>query len=478
MEKKNNQNIVVKATIWYTISNILLKSVSLFTAPIFTRLLDPADYGIATNFLSWTNIISCVTGLGLTTAVMRGKIEYKNEFYPFLSSLQFLGMSFTLLCSIIMLSTSRFWEGVTKLDSVCIGIMLIYLLFYQSLEYAQTKYRFDYEYKKCVAISVANAFGNVILSIILVLALPNQKYLGRILGQAVPYIIIGGYFAIRFFIKGKTLFSKRYWAYAIRLGIPVIPHSLAMIILAQVDRVMIVNFIGESEAGIYSFGYSYSILLSVITNAINYAVQPQMYDALNNRDDKRLRILTDQIMMGVFFLVCIQIVLAPEALMLLGTKEYFDARWVVFPVVIGTMLQFVYQNFSVVEIYYNKTICMSIGSIGAAIVNYFLNTIFIPKNGYIAAAYTTLVSYGLLMIFHYIMSCVVAKRKVYNIFILLKYPLLTLVVGMIINFFYDFPWFYRYIFAGLIVSAIVIFKYKELSKLCEYSNIILRKKNE
>lgn len=462
MEKKNNQNIVVKATMWYTISNILLKSVSLFTAPIFTRLLEPADYGIATNFLSWTNIISCVTGLGLTTAVMRGKIEYKNEFYPFLSSLQFLGMSFTLFCSIIMLLSIRFWESVTKLDSVCISVMLIYLLFYQSLEFAQTQYRFDYEYKKCVAISVINAFGNVILSIILVLALPNQKYLGRILGQAVPYVIIGFYFAIQFLVKGRTLFDKRYWNYAVRLGIPIIPHGLAMIILAQVDRVMIINYIGESEAGIYSFGYSYSILLSVITNAINNAVQPQMYDALKDRDDKRLSMLTNRIMMGVFFLACVQIVLAPDALMLLGTKEYFDARWVVFPVVIGTMLQFVYQNFSVVEIYYNKTICMSIGSIGAAIVNYFLNTIFIPKNGYIAAAYTTLVSYGLLMIFHYIMSCIVAKRKVFNISILFKYPLLAFGVGLITNHFYDYPRFYRYTFVGLVLFFVLIFKHKEL----------------
>lgn len=476
--EKNNQNIVFKATLWYTISNILLKSVSLFTAPIFTRLLNPADYGIASNFMSWTNIISCVTGLGLTTAAMRGKIEYKNEYYPFLSSLQFLGMSFTLFCSIIILITIGFWENLTKLDGICIGVMLIYLMFFQSLEYAQTNYRFDYEYKKCVAISVINAFGNVALSIILVLALPNQKYLGRILGQAVPYIMIGCYFAIRFFIKGKTLFDKRYWSYAVKLGIPIIPHGLAMIILGQVDRVMIVNYIGESEAGIYSFGYSYSILLSVITNAINNAVQPQMYDALKDRNDKSLRILTDQIMMGVFFLVCIQIGLAPDVLMILGTKEYFDARWVAFPVIIGTMFQFVYQNLSVVEIYYNKTIYMSIGSIGAAIFNYFLNTIFIPKNGYIAAAYTTLISYGLLMVFHYIMSCIVAGRRVYNISVLVKYPLLAFGVGLIMNYIYNFPRFYRYILVGFVASLFLIFKHKELKRWIIYSQILLNRKNK
>ena len=34
-----------------------------------------------------------------------------------------------------------------------------------------------------------------------------------------------------------------------------IPHALAMIALAQIDRIMIVKMVGDREAGIYSFGY-------------------------------------------------------------------------------------------------------------------------------------------------------------------------------------------------------------------------------
>ena len=64
---------VAKATLWYTISNILLRGVSLITAPIFTRMLSTSDYGIASNFTSWVSIILCFTTLSLPTAALRGR---------------------------------------------------------------------------------------------------------------------------------------------------------------------------------------------------------------------------------------------------------------------------------------------------------------------------------------------------------------------------------------------------------------------
>ena len=41
----NNRNML-KAGVVYTFANIFLKSVSIITAPIFTRLLTTSDYGV------------------------------------------------------------------------------------------------------------------------------------------------------------------------------------------------------------------------------------------------------------------------------------------------------------------------------------------------------------------------------------------------------------------------------------------------
>jgi O-antigen/teichoic acid export membrane protein len=54
------------------------------------------------------------------------------------------------------------------------------------------------------------------------------------------------------------------------------------------------------------------------------------------------------------------------------------------------------------------------GTIIAAILNIGLNIIFIPKFGFIAAAYTTMVCYFVNMFLHYFITRAVLKVKLYD----------------------------------------------------------------
>ena len=54
---------------------------------------------------------------------------------------------------------------------------------------------------------------------------------------------------------------------------------------------------------------------------------------------------------------------------------------------------FLYNLYSIVEFYYEKTKPVMICSTISAVLNIVLNYIFIPKFGFIAAAYTTLACY-------------------------------------------------------------------------------------
>lgn len=61
---------------------------------------------------------------------------------------------------------------------------------------------------------------------------------------------------------------------------------------------------------------------------------------------------------------------------------------------------FLYTLPSSIEYYYKKTVLIAIGTLGAAAVNIALNAYFIPRFGYIAAAYTTVVCYLLYYAIH------------------------------------------------------------------------------
>ena len=92
--------------------------------------------------------------------------------------------------------------------------------------------------------------------------------------------------------------------------------------------------------------------------------------------------------------------ITPEILFIMGGKSYQEAIYVMPPVAFGCVCQFLYTMFVNIEQFEKKTVGMAFASVSAAVVNYALNRLFIPRYGYIAAAYTTLVSFLWLLLVH------------------------------------------------------------------------------
>lgn len=477
MSNKESKGKVVKAATWYTISNVALRAISIITAPIFTRLLTTSDYGIASNFNTWCTIVSCVTGLGLTTGIIRGKIEFKDDFKKYLASVQFLSIIFSgciFLLSIPFLDKLSDWM---VLDKFLVVFMFIYLLFQPSVSYAQINFRFEYKYRENILITVINSIGTVACSIALILMWTEYKYIGRCIGSIIPMIIIGIYFLMKILREGHCFYNKKYWKYALKISLPMIPHALAMQVLGQIDRIMIIRMCGESEAGIYSFGYSYAIMVALLTNALNEAIQPTLYEWLEEKEASKVEKLTTQICFGLI-IVCVGLIgVGPEVLRILGTQDFFDGRWVVYPVVIGSLFQYMYQNYACVETYYKRTSIIAIGSVVAAVVNAALNAIFIPHFGYLAAGYTTMAGYLFLLIFHFWGARYVCKDKIFNGKITIVIILIAIVSGLLCNLLYLTPVVVRYAVLVLCIGLILLILKKRIINLLEGFMAMRGKKN-
>lgn len=72
------------------------------------------------------------------------------------------------------------------------------------------------------------------------------------------------------------------------------------------------------------------------------------------------------------------------------------------PVALSVYFMFLYPLFGNIEMYYGKTkMVMMVSTIGA-ILNIVLNYVFIPKFGFVAAGYTTLICYIIYCVMHYL----------------------------------------------------------------------------
>ena len=107
--------------------------------------------------------------------------------------------------------------------------------------------------------------------------------------------------------------------------------------------------------------------------------------------------------------------IAPDFMIILAPESYLEAKNIIAPVILSIYFMFLYSFFVNIEIYNKKNKYMAISTFIAAVGNIVGNYVLIPVFGYKAAAYTTLFSYVLLMILHYIFLTYLFKLNIYTI---------------------------------------------------------------
>ena len=114
-----------------------------------------------------------------------------------------------------------------------------------------------------------------------------------------------------------------------------------------------------------------------------------------------IRKVATRLVILVAVLNCTLMLIAPECMSILGTKEYRQAVYAIAPVAASVFFMFLFNLFVGIEYYYEKTNLVVIATVIAVVFNIVMNLICIPKFGFIAAAYTTLAGYIIMALMHY-----------------------------------------------------------------------------
>lgn len=453
----DNNKKAIKSGVWYTVSNFLIRSIGFITTPVFTRLLTQEEFGVYNNYTSWLSILTIFVTLNLDSTLVSARFDYENKFDNYIISILSLS-SFITLTWIGMLNIfSAQVEIITGLNIVYINAMLLYLLFLPALNLFLARERYLFEYKYTVIVSLVVALGTALLSVLLVINMDN-KLKARIVGAITPTILLGIAFYVFFIKKGKKLdFSVL--KYAIPIALPYIPHLLSMTLLNSTDRIMIDRWCGSRETALYSLAYNCGMLVTLLMTSLNSAFAPWLGEKLHSNKIEEIKRFS-KIYISLFFVLAIGIMLvSPEVLLILGGKSYMDAIYVLAPVSMGCICQFLYTLFVNVEQFKKKTVKMAYASATAAIINLLLNYLFIPKFGYLAAAYTTLVGYLILLILHML---IVKKLDVGDIYDN-KYILVIVALGIVLTVFITMIYansYIRYTVILFYAISLLMFVYK------------------
>lgn len=412
VKKLKEAPVTVKASIAYTICNIIQKCLSFITVPLFTRLLTTDEYGQFSVYTAWQGIFAIFLTLNLPYgSFSKAMIAYEDKRNQYIASCETICMGLSLLFLMIYLPFQRIWSKYLELSTLLVLLLVFEILAQAGLSFWSGKKRFEFEYKSVVGATLLIAICAPLLAIILVLTM-NDRGTARIIGYAVVYIIIGGYFFIYNYMKSRKLFNIDMVKYALRFNLPLIVYYLSQVIFNQSDRLMIKRYIDTSSAGIYSVAYTLSMMLVFVLNAINNSYVPWFYIRLSKKDTKQNKQISLIIALIMFVLLMGVIWAAPEIIYVMAGQKYHDAIWVVPPVCISNMLLLYTQYCINIEFFFEDKKSLVFASILSAVSNIALNAVFIPKYGFIAAGYTTMFSYILFFVFNYIaMKSVLRKNN-------------------------------------------------------------------
>ena len=248
--KFRNSSVEVKASIAYTICNILQRSLSFITLPLFTRLLTTEQYGQGTVYSSWESLLTLVVTLNLAYgSFSTAMIKFENERGKYIAAINGLCTMLMICFMLVYLPFRNAWNRFLELPTFMVVFLVISILCNNALQLWYGKERFEYRYKKVVIVTLTISILSPVIALLLIMGVQEKGY-AKIIGMALCTIILGFICYASFGIKERTFYDEKFWKYALNFNIPLIPYYLSQTIFNQSDRIMISHMVGQDKAAI------------------------------------------------------------------------------------------------------------------------------------------------------------------------------------------------------------------------------------
>lgn len=415
-------------TFFNFLSTVITSGIVFITMPIFTRMLGTEQYGLYSIYHAWLTIIVCFMGFNISASFGTAYYKYKDKYLEYRSSILVEGTMICIITIAVMVLLFPLIGRVFRQGFFVFLIMLLNAFATFVTNAANGSWVYEKKAARNMVLSASLLLSTSVISIILLLRWNSSAplYYGRVIGTAIPHIIIAVIIWFILFKEKPYGYNREYWIYGLSFGGPMIFHMLSQQVLSQSDRLMMEWFsIGNGEIGIYSFFYSFVAILTTVLNALNTSWVPFLYDGLSKQDyaklnEKVVHYVQIFVVMSLGFLL-----LAHDVMKFFANSAYWQGEPLVPILVMVVYFTFTYQFAVNYEFFNGKPKYVAIGTVLAAITNIILNAVMIPKWGMNGAAIATLLSYMALALFHTI---------IVNTWGLKKYPLTykPVLAGMVI----------------------------------------------
>jgi len=387
----------------YSISTLAGSAMGFILIPLLTAYLSAEEYGIVANVQSLVNLFNVLFAFGMTVTWSRFWFDYEEnsrEQRRFLgTTLVFIFGWSLLLCGLLMLGGSalfnRLLPGVNFYPFIVISMATSFFMVFFNQQQILFRVR-----RKSLWFGLLNV-GRLVFTVGLTVVGVVMLHRGA-LGKATADLIVAaaGFLIVAFMLLRRATLCVD-WPMlreSLRYALPVLPHTLAVVVLQITDKFFLTNLKGLDDAGIYSVGFKFGSIMSIIVYSTNLSWQPFFMKTAAEKGDEAppifARMTTYWLMVMVFLAIGITL-FSHEAVYLFTLSAPFRAAAPLVPIFVFAYLLYGLYLLAATQVFYAKRAVKVLPfiTVAAGVLNIVLNAVMIPRWGIFGAAWATFCSY-------------------------------------------------------------------------------------
>ena len=406
----------------YGLPTIVGRLLNYLLVPIYTRTFSTAQYGTVNEMYAYVSFLLIVLTYGMETSLFNFSRNNENKEKVYSTIL----LTIILTSSFFILGTWLFAQPIADLINYPNHTeYIIYFGWILGLDaissIAFAKLREQQKAGLFAGIKILNIAANIFFNLFFIVYCPKllaqnpQSWLLKFYDSqvGVEYVFVSNLISsiitiliqLPFILRVKFTFDFSQLKTILKYSSPLLLAGLAGMTNETIDRILLKYLLPENSAleqvGIYGACYKISLIMTIFIQTFRFAAEPFFFSHSDKQDAKQVYARV----MKYFVIIC--------SIIFLGTminlswiqgfigKDFRSGLQVVPLLLMANFFLGVFFNLSIWYKLTNQTRYGAWLTIFGAVITLAGNFIFIPRFGYMACAYTTLVCYLLMMLVSY-----------------------------------------------------------------------------
>lgn len=403
-------------------SSIIARFINFFFVPIYTRVLNPGNYGLASELLAYIALLQVILTFGLETGFFRFANKEKENAESLFSTASTWLLVTSAFFSLLIFAFSGSLSATMghSTNYLLIVALILSIDCFTAIYFA--KLRFDNKPWLFAIFKSIKILSEVGFNLILFFWLPSwfvkhpDSFLLNIIPARPDYgyillaILLSAIVSLILFVpqllKTPLKFSPALWRRLMIYSLPLMVAGLPGIANDYVDRILFRYFSPDTspwidQLGIYSAVMKLAVFITLFVQMFRYASEPFFFASAHKESMKQTYADVMKYFIILGLLLFLGIVFYADLFALILGKNYRSGMDVLPLVLLANILLGVSFNLSMWYKLTEQTRYAIYITLFGLIITVIIDVIFMPRFGYHAAAWSRLISYVFMIAISY-----------------------------------------------------------------------------